>query len=560
MLDLAPYIQIQHCYNLLSEVSLELLLLAHIPTGMVAILFSFFVVYKNRTQASYALLFVSLFFLLWSFLNLNTWFAFLGATNTMFTWSLIDLISLFFFIFTYRFLYTFINNHGMPLWQILVGFGLILPTAITTLTGINITDFDANTCEAIESSWIVLYPYFVQGVTLIAIIVLGVSSFKKETDRSKKEQVILAATGVFLFLFFFFSATFIVTLLINYTSVASPYNYAIYGLFGMPVLLMFLGYLIVKYKAFNIKLIGAEALITTLVLLDASQVFFSSSRTEFVANLITILLIILFGSFLIRSVKKEIAAKERNEQLAKDLAHANARLRELDRQKSEFVSIASHQLRSPLAAIRGYASMMLEGSYGKLPEKVRGIVERIQESSAFMALSIEDFLDVSRIEQGRMKYEFSEVNLHSVAEKVVDELRSSALKRGLVLMFKSDCKGNCMVKADHGKIRQIIYNLIDNAIKYTKKGSINVLAHDDVEQHTFFITIQDTGIGMSEETRKAIFEKFVRAKNANSVNVQGTGLGLYVAKQMIEAMGGKITPRSEGEGKGSSFTIELPLI
>ena len=226
--------------------------------------------------------------------------------------------------------------------------------------------------------------------------------------------------------------------------------------------------------------------------------------------------------------------------------------------KSEFVSIASHQLRSPITAIRGYVSMLVEGSYGKFPDKAQEVLARIGESSKFMATSIEDYLNVSRIEAGNMKYELSDFNLKEQAEKVSDELRQTAMKKGLVLVFRSGVSGSGMVHADIGKTRQVIMNFIDNSIKYTPKGTVTVVAHDDPKQKKMWVTISDTGVGMSTETLSEVFDKFVRAKNANQVNVTGTGLGLYVAKKMATGMGGKVWAESEGEGKGSSFHIEFP--
>ena len=204
--------------------------------------------------------------------------------------------------------------------------------------------------------------------------------------------------------------------------------------------------------------------------------------------------------------------------------------------------------------------MLQEGTYGKIPQKAKEVIEKIAESSNFMALSIEDYLNVSRIEAGNMKYEMSDFNIKDIAERMVDELRSVAIKKGLLLIFKSDSTGSNFVHADIGKVRQVIMNLLDNAIKYTLKGSITVLIHDNVKKKKIYVSIQDTGVGMSEDTIESIFDKFVRAKNANCVNVTGTGLGLYVARKMVVEMGGIITAVSEGEKKGSTFTIEFPLL
>jgi signal transduction histidine kinase len=204
--------------------------------------------------------------------------------------------------------------------------------------------------------------------------------------------------------------------------------------------------------------------------------------------------------------------------------------------------------------------MMTEGSFGKLPDKANEALGRIAESTVFMASSIDDFLEVSRIESGNMKYDYKDVNFKEQAEHIVDDLRTDALKRGLLLMFRSDMNGTGVVRADAGKTQQILHNLINNALKYTPKGSVTVYAHDDVKGKKMYVEIIDTGLGLSPESITKLFGKFARAKVASSANIMGTGLGLFVAREMARAMGGDITVTSEGEGKGSTFSITLPLI
>jgi signal transduction histidine kinase len=291
-----------------------------------------------------------------------------------------------------------------------------------------------------------------------------------------------------------------------------------------------------------------------------SLLFVAKSDTTKIVAGFTLLITTFAGYYLVKSVKKEIRQREEIEGLAKRLETANERLQELDRMKSEFVSIASHQLRSPLTSIRGYASMLAEGTYGKLPEKAVPVLQNIADSSRFMAQSVEDYLNVSRIEAGNMKYEYSDFNLKEQAEKIVNELRQVAIKKGLVMLFRSDCTGSATVHADIGKVRQVMMNLVDNSMKYTPKGTITVIAHDDVKRKKMTVSIHDTGIGMDMETQGEVFNKFVRAKNANCVNVTGTGLGLYVAKKMIDEMGGKVWAESEGAGKGSTFHLEFGMV
>ncbi len=244
--------------------------------------------------------------------------------------------------------------------------------------------------------------------------------------------------------------------------------------------------------------------------------------------------------------------KTSNEQLGK----TNERLRILDQQKTEFVSIASHQLRAPVTALKGYASLILEGSFGAVPETMKEAVSRIFESSKYMAASIDDFLSITRIEQGQMKYDYKTFNAVKLGKQTYEEYIPLAEKKKLELTFTGD--GELNVNADENKIKQVMTNLVDNAVKYTIQGFVAISVTMDPSGTKVLFAVKDSGIGISEEDRQKLFTKFGRASNANTANVQGTGLGLFVAEQMVKAQGGAITIFSEGAGKGTTFTMELP--
>jgi len=244
---------------------------------------------------------------------------------------------------------------------------------------------------------------------------------------------------------------------------------------------------------------------------------------------------------------------------AKEYAAAHTQLQQLDKQKSEFVAIASHQLRSPLTSVRGYASMLLEETFGKLPKEAKEPVERIEQSARHMAVTIEDYLNVSKIEMGTMTYDLSDFNLADEVMHTCDDMRPRILQDGIVLLYRTDLKSQGVVHADRNKVIQIMHNLIENAHKYTTKGAITVFVREDKQNKKVFVDVIDTGIGMSETTIHSLFEKFSRAEGANKVNGSGSGLGLFVAHNMATAMNGRITAASDGEGKGSRFTLELPL-
>ncbi len=325
--------------------------------------------------------------------------------------------------------------------------------------------------------------------------------------------------------------------------------------FAVAIYPVIIGYAILRHRLFDIRVAAAQGLTFLLWIFVGVRFALSSSPREALINGLLFLTVAISGVFLVRSVNQEIQAREKLEKEEKALEKANQRLKELDRQKTEFVSIASHQLRSPLTAIKGYASMILEGSYGPVLGEMKGAVERIYNSSELMAASVQDFLDVSRIEQGRMKYDMRPVELGKIVRTAVEEFQPVAHKKGVALSYKSQGEP-FMLSGDLGKLKQVFSNLVDNSLKYTPTGSVDVeLSHGEGIVRA---VVRDSGVGMSKETMAKIFDKFVRADNANKVNVMGTGLGLYIAREFVKSHRGKLWAESEGEGKGSVFIIELP--
>lgn len=510
--------------------------------------------FSRKTLSTRILNIIFLLFAAWVLLDLIAW-----ATNSpvevMFSWSTIVLIEPIIFVASFYLLYAFIHEK-LPAFAVnLLFFILLLPLLTLAHTSHNLSGINLYDCVADEGILALYYSYFIEIVSFSLILGVFIVNVARKEGRDRRKTV-LFGLGLLLFLLAFSSGN----ILGSFGGTSYDWEIAQYGLFGMPIFMGLFAYLIVQYRIYNLNILGAQALVITLWLLIGSLLLVAQSTPTMIVSGVTLLLVTIFGFMLIRSVKREVKQREEIERLATDLKKANDRLKVLDKMKSEFVSIASHQLRSPITTIRGYVSMLLEGSYGKFPEKAQNVLQNINEASKYMAMSIEDYLNVSRIEAGNMKYEYSDFNLKEEAERVTNELKPIAAKKNLALTFSAQCSGSGLVHADIGKTRQVIMNLIDNAIKYTEKGGISVLAHDDVKKGKMWISIEDTGIGMDEQTLGEVFEKFIRAKNANEINVTGTGLGLYVAKKMITEMNGRVWAESEGHGKGSIFHIELPLV
>lgn len=535
-------------YFLFSEFTPQILYYSHMPTMLAALVLGVLVFLKARTLASKFLLLIAVLFAIWSVSDLFLW-THSDSRTIMFVWSYLNLLQSLISLAIVFFIYAYLNQKIIPVvWKTLLFVVFLIPTLLIT-TELNLEGFNQFICEGTEGTLILYFRALDIALLTWAFVYLA----HKTYIAKNRAQVFTFSVGVLLFMLSFTGTNI-------FGSITGLWAVQQYGLFGMPIFLGVLVMQIVHYQAFRIRQAGSIALVLTLLITVGSLLFVHNFQTVRIIVAATFVLLALVGLAFINVTQRELKQKEEIQKLADNLAKANKRLKVLDQMKTEFVSIASHQLRSPLTSIRGYTSMLLDGSFGKLPKKAKEGVERIAESSRFMALSVEDYLNVSRIESGRMKYEMSDFNIREIAERIVDDVRPTTIKKGLLLTFKSSgLSGRGRVYADIGKTQQIIHNLLDNAIKYTPKGKITVTVRDSKKDKKVYVEVTDTGVGMSPETIHDVFDKFVRARNANHVNVTGTGLGLFVARQMAEGMDGSITLASPGEGKGSTFTLILPL-
>lgn len=311
-------------------------------------------------------------------------------------------------------------------------------------------------------------------------------------------------------------------------------------------------YSIFRYRLFNAKAMVAELLVFALWLAMFVRTLFAASVGERLANALLLAVSIPIGILLIRSIAHEIHSKE-------ELAAANAELSELSRTKSELLSIVSHQLRGPVAVIRGYVSMILEGDYGPVPAAMKPTIDRLAESGQTLSAGIDDYLNTSRIELGRVVYDFKVADFREVVERVVRDLRPAAKRKGLAISFTAADTEGYRARLDTGKMTEVVFNLLDNAIKYTPKGAIKV-SLGRASDRSAHLKITDSGVGVDASTLPTLFQKFVRASDAGTVNAHGTGLGLYVAKTYVDAHGGRIWAESEGRGKGTTFSVSLPSL
>lgn len=256
---------------------------------------------------------------------------------------------------------------------------------------------------------------------------------------------------------------------------------------------------------------------------------------------------------------KEINAtlQQRIDNATQELRSSNAQLRHLDEVKDEFMSMASHQLRTPLTSVKGYLSMVIEGDTGDISAQQRRVLEEAFNSSERMVRLIADFLNVSRLQTGKFVVEKSPSDIVKVVKDEVSSLKIIAKTHDMKLIFKMPNEPLPKVTVDEAKIRQVIMNFVDNAIYYSRPNTTVKVVLERVDNDLAFKVI-DTGIGVPADEQSKLFNKFFRAKNARKQRPDGTGVGLYLAKKVITAHKGKMIFASE-EGKGSTFGFRIPL-
>ncbi len=256
-------------------------------------------------------------------------------------------------------------------------------------------------------------------------------------------------------------------------------------------------------------------------------------------------------------------AQQRNElQLLQDkltqtnleLQAANTELRQLDELKSQFVSVAAHELRTPLAALMMFSELMVSGHYGALSSEQISVIKLIENSTAQLNAVTEDLLDVTRIESGYIHLDLQPIKLELIVAMAITELKPLTLKKEQHISLSVEQDLQCSL-IDRIRAQQIVRNLLGNALKYTpEKGHIDVTLKNADEPGYHLFIVKDDGIGISEEDQKHLFTRFFRASNASKTGERGTGLGLHITRSLVELHGGRIWIESE-VNKGSRFYV-----
>jgi signal transduction histidine kinase len=341
------------------------------------------------------------------------------------------------------------------------------------------------------------------------------------------------------------AATFVTGSLGLFTNLILPGfgNFSLFYLGPIITTPLFVGvmiYAILKYRLFNLRVIAAEIFTAFLLVALVAELFLSNTSAEIGTRSVILLIAGIIGVFLIRSVYREIKAREEIERL--------------NRSMQEFVAITSHQIRSPLTHIKAALATIREGSYGPVHPEATAVLSKVSVSTERLITLVNDLLDMSSMESGKMQYSFAEFDFVGLVDSVAAEFIDPAKDKGVTLIWRKPTQP-IIIKCDERKMRQVVFNLVDNALKYTQKGFVEIKLSKEASAVEF--SVKDSGVGMSKEIITHLFEKFSRAKTGSAAKAEGTGLGLYVAKRIVNDHKGELWAESEGPERGSVFHLRI---
>jgi PAS domain S-box-containing protein len=273
----------------------------------------------------------------------------------------------------------------------------------------------------------------------------------------------------------------------------------------------------------------------------------------------------VFYAAIVRDISDRVEAENQIRTIAEGLEASNRRLEEVNAQlqeasrlKSEFLANTSHELRTPLNGMIGFLQLVLDGMC-ETPEEERDFLRQALQCSRHLLGLINDVLDIAKIEAGKLTVESEKVEVGHLFDEVRTLTHVQAAQRGIALHFAPPVDDSHAVRADFAKTKQVLINLVGNALKFTPKGSVTVRAHAHPDLGHIMFEIVDTGIGIPRDRQKLIFDKFTQGDGSTTRRYGGTGLGLAISRSLVELMGGIIGVHSDGEGKGSRMYFSLPL-
>lgn len=430
----------------------------------------------------------------------------------------------------------FLNKH-----EILLAF-IFMFISILSVTSNNLEYFDTYNCSAQENTITLATVFGLSFIILTIIILRGISFLiSGRTDVNYRKTVFYTSIGLGSFLLLFASASYYASLVNFFGGDSDTFTLEQIGFFGISILALFLAFIVVKYRAFNIKLLATQALIWTLIILVGSQFFFIRNPINYVLNGITFVGAIISGILIVRSVKRVDTQREQ-------LALAN-------QEQETLVHFITHQIKGFFTKSRNIFDTLSDME--NVPEGAQRLIGEGLRSDKEGVELVENILNAANMKTGKMKFDNKEIDLDVIIKKVLSETNDAVAAKKLKLNYYCST-APVKFMGDEFRLRDVFKNLIQNSINYTFEGGVTIYLNKKPDQIEFIV--QDTGVGLTEDDKKKLFTSGGRGAESVKFNVSSTGYGLYIVKRVIENYNGRIWAESEGRDKGSKFTLILPLV
>ncbi len=521
---------------------------SHFTAIIISMALGILVFLKNAKSAVAGLLFsITVLFSILSLLDVFLWTQ-AYSSIIMFLWSFWLPIFISVFILCFYFLYNFIYNRNPHIIVSIFSLTSLIVITALSLTRINLVSFSVDECIAIENIPFVSIVFLYSFLILLATLVLGLFNTIKNNLPERRREVFLATIGISAFLFLFSSTAYISSIAEYIPAIQPNFSFEQYGYFGMTIFIAFLAYLIVKFKAFNIKLIGAQALVWALIIITGSEFFFVKSTVNQVLVGVSLVLSAIVGLIIVRSVKKEIAQRE---ELA--VVSENQQL---------LIRFITHQVKGFFTKSKIVFASILEGDMGDVSTEIKDIVKIGLESDNSAVNMVQEVLTAASLKTGQMTYNLENTDINKFVSGIAESFREAAVAKGLTYEVNLPEK-EITVNIDKLQIIQVLKNTIDNSVKYTPTGSIHIAVALKTAgkkmKKSVLISIKDTGVGLSDSDKAKLFKEGGRGEASLKVNVNSTGYGLFIVKKIVEGHNGNIWAESAGRGKGTTFFVELPV-
>lgn len=527
---------INTCFATTAEVR-DLALYSHlIPAAAVLILAVFSAWRAKNKRKMLAFLGFCTVFAYWLLADLLLW-TINDYTVIAAFWASLDYANIIFFALLFYFVCTDFLSDKVPAWLSVGILAAVVIPFTMTVQGIAVLEFDQPNCEMYSNEFLTQYKLGFEFAILLATLLLGSWKIIQSHDWHSRIRVALVTLSIVLFMGVFAGTEFVAT-------TTGFFEINLYALLALPLFIMMLTIAITSYDTFRLGDAAIKLLFYIFLVLSSTQFFFVQDIIGFSLAAMSVTVIITMGVLLFIS-------NEREKKLTVELEKIN-------KQQEGLIHFVSHEVKGYLTKSAGVFSGIIEGDYGKSNITMETVAKNALLETRKGIDEVINILKASNLKKGTVIYKMEPFDFAALLKTKCIDLETFAETKGLTFSLSITEGVDFTIKGDAEHLGgHVIRNIIENAINYTPTGNVSVELKKVGNKAV--LTVQDTGVGITEEDKQKLFTEGGHGKDSIKVNVHSTGYGLYIAKNIVEAHGGTISAHSEGSGKGSTFVIELPM-